>query len=150
VLPVAGIKNARFGERARARVASVRRAIRASLGLSTLALALWVGAIQAGSLFAVHGVLPAPPLVAAIVIVLASLACLWVGTFAFVRMLTRRRGMASACLTTLAFYGRAMPLGTDEAVATLVGLVPAALIGARALVRLPWPPEARRPNLPCF
>ena len=148
MLPVAGIENPRFGERARARAVHARRAVRRSLALSTLVLAAAVGAVQAASLCVIHGVAPAPGLVAAVVVVLGSLACLWVGTFAFVRLVTGRGGWITAALTTLAFYGLAMPFGTDDTLATIAGLVPAALVGARWLTRMPWPPRTPRPSLP--
>jgi hypothetical protein len=147
VLPVADIANSRLGQRARARATAARRTMRASLALSTVVIAIAVGAAQAASLFAVHAVLPAPALVVAVIVILAALACLWVGTFAFVRLATRRRGAIAAIATTVAFYGLALPLGTDHAALTVLGLVPAALIAAPFLVRLPWPPEPQRPML---
>lgn len=147
MLPVADIANPRFGQRAGARARAVHRVMRGSLGLSTLAIAIGVGTVQAASLFAAHRTLPPPAGVIAVIIILAALACLWVGTFAFVRLAFRRCGVIAAIATTVAFYGLALPLGTDDALATLCGLVPAALIAAPALVRLPWPADPPRPVL---
>jgi len=147
VLPVAGIENARFGERTRARAVNARRAVRGSLCLSTLVVAVAVGIVQAESLFVIHSLVPGAAVAAAVVIVLAALACLWVGTFAFVRLVTRRGGWCAATVTTLAFYGLALPLGTDDTVATMIGLLPAALIAAPAIIRFPWPAEPARPTL---
>ncbi len=149
MLPVADIANPRFGQRAGARARAVRRVMRGSLGLSTLAIALCVGTVQAAALFAAHGTLPPTAGVIAVIIILAALACLWVGTFAFVRLAFRRSGVIAAIATTGAFYGLALPLGTDDAVRTLFGLVPAALTAAPVLVRLPWPAEPTRPVLRC-
>jgi hypothetical protein len=148
VLPVAELENTRWTERTRARAAAARRTLGGSLCLGTLALAAIVGAAQALSLFLIHGVLPPPPMIAAAVVILASLACLWVGSFAFVRLVTRRTGAAAAVLTTLGFYGLAMPFGTSDPVLTLAGLLPGALVAAPALLRLPWPAEVARPTLP--
>ena len=149
MIPVASIENARLGERARARAIGARRTMRGSLAPLTLVLACVVGVIQTVSLFAIHRVLPPPPLVAAVIIVLASLGCLWVGTFAFARLVTGRGGLLSAVVTTILFYALALPLGTDDIVLTVIGLVPAALLAAPVLVRLPWPPDPERPSLPC-
>ena len=149
MLPVADIAHPRFGQRARARARAAGRTVRSSLGLSTLVLAVCVGVVQAASLFAAHAILPPVQGVIAVIIILAALACLWIGTFAFVRLATRRIGVIAAIATTLAFYGLALPLGTDDMLRTLLGLVPAAAIAAPALVRLPWPVEAARPVLRC-
>jgi hypothetical protein len=149
VLPVAGIDNARWTDRLRARARHARREVRGSLALSTLVVASAVGVAQSVSLFAIHGVLPSPVMLAVVAIVLASLACLWVGTFAFVRLVTGRGGCIAGIATTLAFYGLAMPLGTDDTVITIAGLLPAALACVPLLVRMPWPTETPRPSLPC-
>ena len=148
MLPVAELENTRWTERTRARAAGVRRTVGGSLCLGTLALAAVVGVAQALSLFLIHRVLPPPPMIAAAIVILASLACLWVGSFAFVRLVTRRSGTVAAVLTTLAFYGFAMPFGTSDPVLTLAGLLPGALLAAPVLARLPWPPEIQRPRLP--
>jgi hypothetical protein len=148
VLPVAELENARWTDRTRARAAAARRTLGGSLCLATLALAAAVGLAQAATLFAIHDILPSPPRIAAAAVILASLACLWVGTFAFVRLVTRRTGAVAATLTTLAFYGLALPFGTSDPLLTLLGLLPGALIAAPCLVRLPWPPAIARPRLP--
>ena len=119
VIPAAGIENARFGERARARAVNARRTLRGSLCLSTLAVATTVGVVQAVSLFGIHRVVPAPALIAAVVVVLASLACLWVGTFAFVRLVTRGRGLVSAGTSGRSTGSRT--LGTDTVVSPCSG-----------------------------
>jgi hypothetical protein len=149
VLPVADIANPRFGQRAGARARAARRVVRGSLGLSTLAIATGVGTVQAASLFAAHWTLPPTAGVLAVIIILASLACLWIGTFAFVRLAFRRSGVIAAIATTVAFYGLALPLGTDDVLPTLCGLLPAALLAAPALVRMPWPADLPRPVLGC-
>jgi hypothetical protein len=148
MLPVAELENTRWTERTRARAAAARRSVGGSLCLATLVLAGVVGIAQALTLFVIHDVAPPPPMVAAAMVILASLACLWIGAFAFVRLVTRRTGTVAALLTTLGFYGLAMPFGTSDPLLTLAGLLPGALLAAPRLARLPWPPEPVRPSLP--
>ena len=142
MVPTAGIQNATRRERARAWLGAARRRLRRSLALSMLVLALAVGAAQAAALLGVHDVSPPVPMVAAVIVVLAALACLWVGTFGFVALVTRRPGTITALATTLVFYGLTLPIASGNTLLSLLGLLPPALAAAPLLARLPWPPLA--------
>ena len=148
MLPVAGIRNASPAARLRARLAAVRRHFAASLGLSIACVALLVGAAQTGTLMVVHDLQPPAGLVAAVIVVLAGLACLWIGSFGFVRLVTRRTGIVSAIATTLAFYGFALPFGTNHTLLSVFALLPPALLATPLLRRVPWPRDIERPRLP--
>jgi hypothetical protein len=148
MVPSARIANAGMVSRARACVASICRQVRTSLPAQVIALTLAMGVAQTVALCAAYGAIPRGGAAVVVVMLLAILAGLWIGTYVFIRLVTARSGQIAALATALVFYGAITRMVSLGMVAAWIGLVPIAAVAALILPRMAWPEEPQRPTLP--